>query len=209
MRVLRHVAPWGMAFALLACDDATNITTTKADVGGGGGGSFGGAQTTPDIGTGGGAGHGGAGGQVPDTDALPGADARLPLPDANIVPKPDGQMPPPPDARVSPPDPDGAIARRDAFVPPPDPDGAIARQDAFVPPPADAAVGPGADAAVIVLDPDAGVVQPGQLRLTRARIVWTAGPLGTGASIGSTAVSRNGFLRLTGRVLFATGGQMP
>jgi hypothetical protein len=92
----------------------------------------------------------------------------------------------------------GPVADAAVVLPP---DGAVVL-------PGDAAVGPVADAAVVPV-PDAGIVQPGQLRLTRARIVWTAGPLGTGASVGSTAVSRNGFLRMTGRVLFATGGQMP
>ena len=59
MRVSRHVAPWWLAFGLLACDDATNVSTPKSDTGTGG--SFGGSSGTLDASVGGGGGAGGQG----------------------------------------------------------------------------------------------------------------------------------------------------
>lgn len=209
MRVLRSVAAWSVALGLLACDDATNLAVPKTDAAGGtaaaGGSDFNGDAFA------GASGQGGRGGDTSPADAAPAgggasADARTGEGDGQVFPKPDGQMPPPDaDARVNPPDPDARVnpPLPDARVNPPDPDARVN------PPDPDARVNPPEADAAVILDPDAGATPPGALRLTKARIVWTVGPLGTGTAIGSTNTSRNGFLRLTGRVLFATGGLPP
>ena len=130
MRVLRHVAPWWLVFGLLACDDATNISSAKADLGGGG--SFGGSSGTADA-AGGGGGRQGSGGDEPGDGTAGGAggtdDALVPSSDAHIVPKPDGNLPER-DAGVDPPDPDSGVVRRDGAVVDP-PDGAEPRRDAL------------------------------------------------------------------------------
>lgn len=210
---------WALGFAVMAwlaaCDDATNVLGSKADTGGASGGTPstldaepGTGGTGPTGGQGGGSGAGGTGGQggsggagggtTPDGGPGPDDAQVTPKPDANR-PTPDGAVPPPdPDARVAPPDPDARVVPPipDAHEPPPPPPDA-----AEPPPPADAAVPPP--------DPDARVTPPGSLNLVKARIVWTVGPLGVGQAVGTSTVSRNGFLRLTGRLDFATGESAP
>jgi hypothetical protein len=214
-RAVRRAA-WAVglvgALVLAACDDATNVPKGTTDLGPTGGAS-GGTPSALDAepgtgGTGPSGGQGGDGGSTGDSgpaggttgDAGPGSD------DAQVTPKPDANRPPV-DASVPPPD-------RDATVVPPDPDARVVPPipDAHEPPPPppDAAEPPPpADAAVPPPDPDARVTPPGSLNLVKARIVWTVGPLGVGQGVGTSTVSRNGFLRLTGRLQFATGESAP